>query len=765
MRNRLGRFLLTGILVLASILFSIPPLGASDPLPPPTPQPEDNPAPTVQPHDPPTTSTRPMIGLVLGGGGARGPAHIGVLKVLRDLRVPIDYVSGTSMGAVIGALFALGHDPERIEELILNVDWDELFSDPPDRLERTYRRKQDDNSKFLPVEFGFRDFTLLTNRGLIAGQKLGFVFPDPNLYVAGYRGFDHLAYPFRCVGTDLHSGEAVVLDRGNLLQAVRASMSIPGLFPPVPWNGRTLIDGGVVKNLPVDVVRDMGADFIIAVDVGVLPEETEEKDLGSIYGILSQTLSIQGRRNVLAQMELADLVIQVPLGDHSFKDFKNVGFTIEPGRQAALAVADELRALSVGEQEYRAHQQAHRLPDRGMPVIDDITLLNMSPASDDAIRRVLGQQTGRPLDLARLKLDLATIYDFGVFELVDFTVTNKAERNALTVQANGSAYAPHVFKVGLAFIGGQEGKSDLAARMRHTWLEMNRFGGEWRNDLLAGRISLFETEWYQPFTWSRVPFFALGGRSQYSVLDYFDETGRRGEYNLAENTAILDLGGRLGKWGEVRAGMEYGFLKTTNRSGLGLEDFRGQRGGWTARLGVDQLDDPVFPRHGFATAAEVFMGRGYFGNGLHYTRLEGDLRLVDTIAGNTFTLGLAGGSDFDTDLPVFDEFTAGGLNRLSGYLDAELRGSTYGIASLGWYREIHSSPGLFSTSYLVGLGIESGNVWSRHEIVHWDELRYCLNVSLMARTALGPIVLAYGRAEDGDDAVYLNMGAWFDFTR
>lgn len=728
---------------------------------------EDKPACELHP-DPargPATATatdapRPTIGLVLGGGGARGPAHIGVLKVLRDLRVPIDYVGGASMGAVIGALFSLGMTPEEIEARILAVDWDDLFSDPPDRLERTYRRKQDDRASFLPLEFGFTRSAFLTNRGLIAGQKLGFAFPDPELYTSGYQGFDKLAYPFRAVATDLKTGETVVLDRGNLLQAVRASMSIPGLFPPVQRQGRHLIDGGVINNLPVDVVRDMGADIVIAVDVGSIPEETSDDLLGSIPGILSQTLIIQARHNVLAQMQDADIVIQVEMEKLAFKDFKRVGETIEPGVRAATALADCLGEYSIGEAEYARHLAKHRLPEPGPIFIDRIVLENTSPAADEAVRRLISQQEGRPLDLDRLKLDLTTIFDFGVFELVDFSVTEQSDETILTINASGNSYAPHVFKAGLSFNGGQEGKTDLNARLRYSWMELNRFGGEWRSDLHTGRRTLLQTEFFQPTGWGRTFFAALGGRTQYSVLDYFDSSGRRGEYNLTDHTILFDLGTRLGKWGEARAGLEYGFLKTTNKSGLGLDEFRNWRGGYSGFLGIDLMDEPIFPRRGVDGQATLFLGREEFGSSLHYTRLEGRARGVTTVSNNSFQLGLRGGSDLDTGAPQFDEFTIGGMNRLSGYLDNELRGKTYGMASLNWYRQIFGSPGLFSTSYLVGLGVEAGNAWPTRNIARLNDLRYCLNVSLMAKTALGPVILTYGMAEAGHNTVYLSMGSY-----
>ncbi len=706
-------------------------------------------------------SDRPTIGLVLGGGGARGPAHIGVLKVLREMRVPVDYVAGTSMGAVIGALFSLGMTPEEIETQILGIDWDDLFSDPPDRLQRTYRRKQDDRTDFLPLEFGFTREAILTNRGLIAGQKLSFAFADPRLATSGYQSFDELAYPFRAVAADLHSGEVVVLHDGNLLQAVRASMSIPGLFPPVRRDGRQLIDGGVIDNLPVDVARAMGADIVIAVDVGNVPQEADEGDLGSIPGILSQSLIIQSRHNTLIQMQDADIVIQVPLDGLSFQDFSRVGETIAPGIGAARAVQSQLAPLALGRDEYAEHLAAHRPSPTVIPIVDRIDLLNTSPAADSAVRRLIRQRAGQPLDLAQLKIDLAAIYDFGVFELVDFQVSREHGRTVLKIIASGSSYAPYVFKAALNYSGGQRGKSEVSARLRCSWMEMNRFGGEWRNDLLAGRISRLQSEFRQPLGWSRVPFLSFGGSSEFSARDYFDQEKRLGEYNLTENAATFDLGSRLGNWGEARLGLEYGFLKTRNRSGLGLEEFRGWRGGYTSFLGIDILDDPHFPTKGFESRTSLFLGREDFGRDLHYSRLETSWRGVVSRGGHTFQLSLSGGSDLGTELPQFEEFTLGGLYRLSGYLDQQLRGRHYGLGTIGWYHEVLRGAGLFSPSYYLGAGLEAGNAWADRNSARWDDLRYCLNLSLMVRTALGPIVLAYGHGEAGNNTVYLKMGTGF----
>jgi NTE family protein len=706
---------------------------------------------------------RPRIGLVLGGGGARGVAHVGVLRVLDELRVPVDFVSGTSMGAIIAALFALGFSPDEIEARVLSIDWVDLFSDTPDRFERTYRRKEDDHAYFFPVEFGFKNGFVATNRGIIAGQKLSFAVPDPDIYTRGHRSFDHLAYPLRVVGTDLHTGEMVILDRGNLLQAVRASMSIPGLFPPVQWEGRQLIDGGVVRNLPVDVVRDMGAEYIIAVDVVPHPEDAEEGTLWSFLGILSQTLTIQVRENVLDQLQDADLAIEVDLGDFGFKDFRRVEETIAPGVRSAQKFSTELQALALSAEDYADHLRAHRLPDIGPLIVDSIEIDNTSPTADQAIRRWVHQSEGSELDLTVLKTDLAKIYDMGVTELVDFAVSERDDRTVLTVQANGKYYAPHIFRVGASYTGGQQGRSYLTGRLRHTWMEVNELGAEWRNDVQLGRVAGIRSEFYQPLAAGRQPFVAVGGKLQESVLEWYEDLVEIGEYIRTDIMGTADLGLGLWNFGEVRAGVRYGHLGLKNKSTTFLQESNGLLGGYQALLGVDLLDDPVFPTHGVAGKARLFLARRDFGGALNYDRLQAGASAVGSLGNNSFSLGLEGGSSLGSTLPAYEEFTVGGLFRLSGYHQRQIHGPTFGLVSGRWYRKISSDAGLFSTAWYVGLGVEAGDAWAAPGNARLDDLRTGFHITLMTKTYLGPGILAYGRAHDGHDAVYLLIGSTIDY--
>ncbi len=699
---------------------------------------------------------RPKIGLVLGGGGARGAAHVGVLKALKEMNIPIDYVTGTSMGSVVGSLYAIGLDPDEIEKILLGVDWDDLFSDRPNRPERIYRRKEDDSAAFLPVEWGWKGRVVLSS-GVIAGQKLSFAFRDDYLYLAGHEGFDNLAYPFRAVATDLQTGLMFVPDKGNLLKIVRASMSIPGVFPPVKWEGRTLVDGYLARNLPVDICREMGADIIIAVDVGSIPEETNPDHFRTLGGINMQKGIINGRQNVDPMLELSDIIIR-PILDISSRDFKDVGETIDPGYQATQTVAEQLKKLSVSPEEYAVHLEKHAYPGSPQLLITDIVLHNNTLVHDHAILKNITQQPGELLDLDQLKYDLAEIYDFGVFELIDFSLEQDEDDITLIITAEEKYYAPDILNFGLSYYGGAGNQSILDVRARWTHLEMNRFGAEQRTDIQLGQTILLRSEYYQPLTWNRIPFFALAGRYKNSIYPWYFQMKHWGDYKTTEMSIRPDLGLRLGHWGELRLGLDYGHLKASDRTGLSLAEFDGPRGGYRATLKFDKVDFPFLPRKGFMGQVLYFVGRPEFGSDLEYERLSGRISGAQTWGGNTFHLTFEGGTNFGTTLPEFDMFTLGGMNRLMGYQRDQLRGQRYALGQARWYHQIMGQPSPFSTSWYLVLQGEAGNAWYFPEEAGLENLHYTGSVGIVATTVFGPLTVAYGRSDDGNDSAYVTLG-------
>jgi NTE family protein len=708
--------------------------------------------------EPEKQKDRPTIGLVLSGGGARGAAHIGVLEVLQEMNVPIDYVTGTSMGSIVGALFSVGLQPDEIRSSVVGVDWDDLFNDHPERTQRLFRRKQDDSAAFLPIEFGWKKSRLVLSAGVVAGQKLSFAFRDPALYLSGHHGFDELPYPFRAVSTNLQTGQMFVPESGNLMKAVRASMSIPGVFPPVNWDGNLLVDGFLARNLPVDVCRSMGADIIIAVDVGELPEDTPPDNLKTMLGITKQMTDINMRQNVDPQIEISDIVIHPDLKGISAQDFKRVADTIEPGRRATEAVADQLRKLSVSDEEYAAHLERHKPLDLPPLIIDDIILKNHSRVHDKAILAKIHQQPGQELDLDILKEDLAEVYDFGVFELVDFGLEVVEGRLQLIVTTNEKYHAPNIINFGLSYEGGESGKSDVELRMRWTRMEMNDFGAEFRTDVQLGTDNLLKSEYYQPLTWKRRPFVAVTANIEHNLHNFYENLIRVAQYNSTEAFIAPDLGLRLGHFGEIRGGVEFGYLRATHHTGVSPANFEGPRGGLKGKFIFDMYDLAVLPQKGYAGLVEFFHGKPSFGSDLDYKKLSGGISGAHTFGSHTFRGLVEGGSSLDTHIPTFYQFTLGGFNRLSGYDKEQLRGNAYGLAKLSWYHRVLGHPSPYSTSLFILLQGEMGNAWPDPQMARWDDLRYSGLVSLVAKTIIGPVSVSYGQAEGGHHAFYVTIG-------
>jgi len=277
---------------------------------------------------------RPKIGVVFGGGGAKGAAHIGVLKVLEEQKIPVDYIAGTSMGAIVGALYASGLSAAELEKVITSIDWKDVFSGNPNRQDIDYRRKREDYEHLTGLSVGIRDGKVVTPKGLIKDQKVNVLFETLMLHTSDIDDFDKLPIPYRAVAADLETGEMIVLKGGRLADAARASMSVPGAFPPIEMNGRLMIDGGIVRNLPIDIVREMGADIIICIDVDK-PLETR-KELGGSLSIMNQMIDIMMKKNVREQVKTLgpqDVYINPVLGEFGSADFAKAAEIARLGRK------------------------------------------------------------------------------------------------------------------------------------------------------------------------------------------------------------------------------------------------------------------------------------------------------------------------------------------------------------------------------------------------------------------------------------------------
>ena len=338
---------------------------------------------------------RPRIGLVLSGGGARGAAHVGVLKVLEEMRIPIDAIAGTSMGAVVGGLYASGMSAAQIERQFASVDWNDAFRDRPQRLDLNFRRKREDRQ--YPVQFplGFRDGRFQLPERAHPGTE---TLADPagaDAASAQVSDFDKLPTPFRAVATDLETGEAVVIDRGDLVTALRASVSAPGIFAPVEREGRLLVDGGVAKNLPVDIAQAMNVDVLIVVDVG-FPLTTRDS-LRSVASVSNQMLAILIRRESEQQRALlgpADILISPAMDRTSSFDFSKLQKNVALGEASGRAVTEQLARLALSGEQYELYM-AGRRPGATMPTVGFVRVDAGVPAvcrtGGGTVRRPCGQ--------------------------------------------------------------------------------------------------------------------------------------------------------------------------------------------------------------------------------------------------------------------------------------------------------------------------------------------------------------------------------------
>ena len=353
----------------------------------------------------------PTIGLALSGGGARGIAHVGVLKVLDELRVPIHCVTGTSMGAIVGATFASGRTPEEMERLVLDVDWDEIFRDQPPRDEIAVRRKMDDYRNLFAPEFGVKEGGLALPKGVLAGVSIESFFRRLSAPALGVSDFNKLPIPFRAVAADIETGQAVVLDHGNLSQAMRASMSVPGAMSPVEIDGRLLVDGFIADNLPIDQARKLCADVIIAVDISTPP--LTRSQLTSALSVVGQLANFLGKENVDKQLKSLtdkDVLIRPDLDGISPGRFSRSADAIKAGEQATWALADKLKRYSLPPEQYAALRATQVSEERALGTVDQIQIEGLQRTNPAVVRELVQSEPGQPLAEEKVGSDLRRIF-------------------------------------------------------------------------------------------------------------------------------------------------------------------------------------------------------------------------------------------------------------------------------------------------------------------------------------------------------------------
>ena len=705
---------------------------------------------------------RPKIGLVLSGGGARGAAHIGVLEVLEEMHVPIDCITGTSMGSIVGALYASGMNTAEIRKTLISIDWEDAFNDNIPREDRSFRRKRDDDLYLIKRKPGIGDDgKIKLPTGFLQGQKIDLIFKELILPVSGIRNFDELSIPFRAVATDITTGEAVVLSSGDLAKSMRASMSVPSIFSPVEIDGRLLVDGGVSNNLPVNVARDMGADIIIAVDIS-----TPLKKRGELVSALSITAQLSGiltRRNTeeqIASLTDKDILIVPDLKGISSADFDESGDAIPKGRIAAEQHRGELAGLAISEADYADIVRA--LPERQTtpPVIDFIKLDNQSRVSDDVIMARLHVKTGEPLDVKKLEHDIGIIYGLELFENVVYDVVEEDGRKGLIIHAKERSWGPNYLQLGLELGDNFKGDNSYNLGASYTRTVINRLNGEWRTMFQIGERPGIATEIYQPLDIESRYFInprIFYVESNYNVFS--PDADIIAVYRVSSYGVDIGGGREFGAWGQARLGYRRYAGDVEVRIGSPTQyENKYNSAELYGRLAVDKLDDLNFPRTGYFGRLEYLWSDTALGADTDFNQVMFNGGFAYTWDRNTLLTGASFYVTPDNDAPVQNLFRLGGLFRLSGYLADELSGQQLGLLKLIYMRRI----GDFNLlpTYLGG-SLETGNTWQDMDDIEFSNLIFAGSLFVGLDTFLGPLYIAYGLAEHNNNSFYLYLGKIF----
>ena len=719
----------------------------------------------ADPEPAPAAKARPKICLVLSGGGARGAAHVGVIKVLEQYRIPIDCIAGTSMGSLVGAAYATGMSVPEMEDILRQINTPLLMGDKPPRQERSMRRKRDDVLPLIGPELGVTDEGKISfTKGAISGVQLENVLRRLTK-LSGYRNFNKLPIPFRAVATDLVTGKAVVFDRGDIVNAMRASMSVPGVVAPAEFNDMMLVDGMLTSNLPIEIARKaFNPDIVIAVNVGTPLMKREE--LTTILGVTGQMLSILTEQNVqasLATLKSVDILISPELGDYSTADFDNLTKISPLGEEAALKVTERLTRLSMAQSQYaslRKQQTTHVQADT--EAVDEIRLAGLGRVNPEAVRHVMKTRENEPIDQDTLDGDMRRIYGTGDFSHVAYRISEEQSKRVLAVEAIEKSWGPNYLRFGLGLSSDFDGAAyyNLLASYRKTWI--NSLGAEWRTDMQLGNTTRLFSEFYQPLLATGeifvAPYINLERRQQ----SVYEGDNRVAQYSYRDNYAGIDLGSQMRGYGEMRLGVSGGELRpelSTGSVDLIPQASKISTGGTRFQVIFDQLDSTIFPRDGWSAIGYVYDSSNSLGADLSYTKWFASSSYVKSFGNNTFNVyAKVGGRIGDNPIPGYDMFQWGGFMQQSGYATGQLLGEEITFGRLMYYRRVlHGS--LFEGAY-VGVSLESGKI-GKQPVAASEERKDWLNsmsIFVGADSPLGPAYLGYGRSSEGNNNIYFYLG-------
>jgi NTE family protein len=710
---------------------------------------------------------RPRVGVALGGGSARGIAHVGVLRWLEEHHVPIDVLSGTSMGGLIGGAHATGMTADEIEAMLAGIDWDAMFGSSAFQF-ASLRRKRDLRAYPSHLEFGLKR-GIVPPPSLNNGQQVDLLLARISAPYYGLDRFDQLPTPFSCVAVDLRTARFVVLDRGSLATAMRATMSLPLIFPPVEDGSRLLVDGGAMNNVPADVVRQRGADRVIAVNVGDLTDR--ETVSTTLLGVAGSTLDAMMRANTLKALASADVVINVPVAAYGSLDWRRYADLIREGYLAAEAVKSELLPLSVDESAWQQWLQSRAAARRAsLPAVGFVEVIGAGTSDAAIIRRTMAVHVGAPLDPAAIAASLTELSGLDRYESLRWEVDTRDGVDGVRVTAQPKPYAPPFLFIGVSLENTTSNEFRFGLSARYLSYDVLGSGSELRVDGAVGSDPSAAFALYRPLFGTLFfvePFAGVGSRTLNVIQD-----GRIvAAYRQTRTLAGLDAGLSIGRLDEVRVGARFGHVDASVRIGdPGLTEVGGREAAVRLQWAHDGQDSAVVPSRGwharstldhYLDAPDVTVPSDPTRTTKDVTQLEaigsGFWPLEPARTRRAFFAGGLGSSFGRHPLPT-EQFPLGGLFRLGAFDEGERRGDHYLLGSAGYLHQLARLPDFVGGPLFLGGWLETGSAFNR-----WDDIDLATHVStgIVADTLIGPVFAGASFGFDGATRIYIAIGQIF----
>ncbi|MEO2177315.1 MAG: patatin-like phospholipase family protein [bacterium] len=702
-----------------------------------------------------TAHAKPRVGLVLSGGGARGAAHIGILRYLEEQQIPIDVIAGTSMGAIVGGLYASGYSANEIEKITTEMDWTLKLTDNVPRQDRSIQRKRLEDIFSIPGYPGFSEGQIKLPSGAIQGQNIILELQRITHHVADISDFNKLPIPFHAIATNIVNGEMVLLDHGDLAVAMRASMGVPAVFAPIVIDGKFLVDGGVTNNLPMDVARQIGADLLIVIDIGSpLLDQSKVKSFLSITDQLTRMLTGRNSTEQLATLTTQDVLITPQLGDLTAGDFAKAAEAIAIGYKAAVAAAPELAKLKRTAGSHTAISK----PQPSAMAVNKITLNNTSGLNDQLLNDLIKISSGDTLDLAVLEVDLTRIHGLGNFQHVGYSLIHRANGVDLDLTTIAKSWGPNYLHFGIE--AQSEFENDLRANLigGYTREEVTDKGAEWTSILGIGTDPNIETIWYQPLTYTRDwYFYSRAGYSDEVVSDFIGDE-KISEFSLRQARIYTGIGYEFGPIANIQLGLSRTTGKLETQVGdPAIPDSEFDDGDISLLYLVDTRDDRDFPSRGSLVELQLSASRKNLGADENYQQWE--LSIAKFYAWDKHNLGLStqlgGTNGFSNAGSVF---RLGGYGQITGLRTDQLKGNYKGILSAIYYRRFDSIPVV--NGFIGGIA-EYGGAWDNRKDISTDSALFSLGAFVAAETPIGTLQLGTAFTDQGDSTIFSRIGRVF----